>query len=117
MVPDDFDTYVRGLGYVVEVVRGADSQEYSVVRDLQITTGSLTGKVCDVAIQRPPQVPYLLPASVHVRPHLLPMDTNAPYATQPGHIGPEWQYWSRRYDRPPAPKGIWTHLLTVLGEM
>jgi hypothetical protein len=117
MVPDDFDEYVRSLGYTVDVVTGADSLEYSVVRDVAIKTGGLKGQVCDIALHRPPAVPYGVPAAIHTKPHLLPMNASAPYATQAGHIGPEWQYWSRRYDRPPTPKGIWTHILTVLGEM
>src|SRR4051794_20380705 len=107
MTPDDFDEYLKSLGYAVEVVVGVNNVEYSVVKDLKIKTGNLKGVVCDVAIQRPTEIPYVLPAAIHTRPHLLPMDTAPPNATQAGQIGPEWQYWSRTYARPPSPRGIW----------
>ena len=103
MTGDDFDEYMRTLDYVVEVITGVNQMQYSVVKDVKIPTGSLKGNVCDVALQRPVEVPYVVPSAVHTRPHLLPMNTEPPYATQPGHIGPEWQYWSRRYGHTSSP--------------
>jgi len=116
MTPEDFEAYVRGLGYEAEVVTNANGVEYSVVRDVTIPTGRLTGTVCDVALQRVGGTPYVAPPAIHTRPHLLRMDTAAPWATQAGQVGPEWQYWSRRYDHIPTPRNIWAHILTVLGE-
>lgn len=115
MTADDFDVYVRGIGYEVEIIAGADNQSYSVVRNLEIPTGSLGGRQCDVAIQRNASVPYVVPQAIHTRPALVPMAPE-PLKTQASGIGPEWQYWSRRFDRTPTPKGIWTHILTVLGD-
>jgi hypothetical protein len=37
--------------------------------------------------------------------------------TQASKLGPDWQYWSRRFDRPPTPQRLWTHILTVLTEV
>ena len=116
MKADDLETYLKGLDLTVEVLQGADTQPYTVVRDLTITKGSLAGQMCDVAIQRTEAEPYVMPPAIHTRPHLMPNGA-APPASQPSGIGPEWQYWSRRYDRVPTPKGIWTHVLTVLGEV
>jgi hypothetical protein len=45
------------------------------------------------------------------------MDMNGPLRTQVSPLGPDWQYWSRRFDRPPAPQRVWAHILTVLGEV
>ena len=117
MTADDFDDHMRRLGYAIEVITGANNAQYTVIKDITIRTGSLKGTVCDVALQRTTTVPYVPPAAIHTRPHLLPMNSSAPFATQAGHIGPEWQYWSRRYERPPTPRALWAHILTVLGEM
>jgi len=117
VTPNDLDDYLRKLGYKVEVIIGDNGVEYSVIYDVTISHGSLKGKVCDVGLQRPTEIPYVLPAAIHTRPHLLPMDSSAPYATQPGHIGSEWQYWSRRFERAPTPQNVWAHIKTVLGEV
>lgn len=113
MKAEDFDNYLAGLGLSVEVFQGADGQPYTVIREMTITKGSLADKTCDVALLRPTAEPYVVAPAIHVRPHLLPMGTAA---TQQSPVGSEWQYWSRRYDHPPSPKGIWAHILTVLGE-
>jgi hypothetical protein len=39
------------------------------------------------------------------------------HTTQASGIGEEWQYWSRRFDHVPSLKGVWAHVLTVLGEV
>ena len=114
MTIDDFDAYVRGLNYTVEVVVGNDGGSYSVVRDVELPNGALRGRRCDVAIQRNEMVPYVPPAAIHTRPHLVPMIMKDPLKTQASDIGPDWQYWSRRYDHRPTPKDIWAHILTVL---
>ena len=114
MTINDFDAYVRGLGHTVEVAVGDDGQSYSVVRDVELPQGALRGRRCDIAIQRNEMVPYVPPAAIHTRPHLAPMIMKDPLKTQASGIGPEWQYWSRRYDHRPTPKDIWAHVLTVL---
>ena len=44
------------------------------------------------------------------------MSGEEPLKTMASGIGPDWQYWSRRYDHLPTPKGLWAHILTVLGD-
>ena len=114
MTIEDFDAYVRGLGLTVEVMTGDDRQQYSVARDFELPTGALRGRRCDIAILRSATVPYVPPAAIHTRPHLVPMDGSKPLKTMASGIGADWQYWSRRYDHRPTPKGLWAHILTVL---
>lgn len=114
MTTDEFDQYLRGLGYSVEVITGMDDLPYSVVRDVHLPSGALKGRSCDVALHRTGATPFVPPSAIHTRPHLVPMNSGEPLKTLKSGIGPEWQYWSRRYDRPPTPKALWAHVLTVL---
>jgi hypothetical protein len=114
MTADDFEAYVRQTGHVVARVQGDDGLPYSVIRSVTIPIGALCGRTCDVAIRTDDAVPYLPPTAIHTLPALVPMDSGQPLATQPSPIGPGWQYWSRRYDRPPNPAALWAHILTVL---
>ena len=116
MKPDDLDEFLASLGLTVEEIDGQDGRKYTVVRSYSIAVGRLAGTVCDIAIHKPPEEPYVLPSAIHTRPHLIAMDGKAPLATRISDIGPDWQYWSRRYDGPVTPKKIWTHVLTVLKE-
>ena len=114
MTIEEFEVYIRELGYVVETLQGKDENFYLVVRDVKLPKGSLRGQQCDIAIQRNKMVPYVPPAAIHTRPHLVPMDGNEPLKTMESKIGPDWLYWSRRYDHRPTPKDLWAHILTVL---
>jgi hypothetical protein len=111
---DEFEVYLTGLGLTVEPMTGADGQGYTVIRSITISTGALTGQTCDVAIQRSASVPYIPPAAIHTRPVLVPLGT---LSTQASGIGPGWQYWSRRFDHQVTARNLWTHVLTVLGEV
>jgi hypothetical protein len=113
VTPDDLDDYLRSIGLTVEVLTGADDLSYTVVRNFAIPSGSLVGRGCDVAIQRPLGDPYVLPSAIHTRPALLEMGT---FNTQQSPIGPEWQYWSRRMDAPPSTRLIWAHVISALTE-
>ena len=117
MSPDDLDSYLRGLGFTVEVITDNQGNSYTAIRDVTISKGSLAGRICDVALQRLPAIPYQVPAAVHTRPALVPMDMAGPLKTQASALGDEWQYWSRRMDCPPTPQRVWAHVLTVLGEV
>ena len=114
MSPEDFDEYVRSIGYKVELQQGTDGNVYTVVLGLRIPNGTLAGRVCDVGVLRPTGTPYVMPAAIHTRPALVPMDMQGPIKTQASPLGSDWQYWSRRLDRVPTPQVIWTHILTVL---
>lgn len=114
MVIDEFEAHLTGLGLAVESLTGADGQAYTLIRKMRIPTGAQKGKTCDVAVLRSASVPYLPPSAIHTRPALVPMGTQS---AQASGIGPDWQYLSRRFDHPATPKALWTHILTVLGEL
>lgn len=116
MTGDELEAFLGDQGYAVERIAGADGVAYTLVRTVRITSGGLAGTVCDVALAYVTSVPYVTPAAIHTRPALLPMQGGEPYGTQASGIGPDWQYWSRRYERPPTPDGIWLHILTVLND-
>jgi hypothetical protein len=114
MTIEEFETYMRGLGFTVEVITGDDREAYTVVRSVAITRGGLRGRTCDVAMQRSQTAPFIPPAAIHTKPALVPMGT---LSTQASPVGPDWQYWSRRLDRPVTPTNLWTHVNTILGEV
>jgi hypothetical protein len=114
MTIDDFEAYARRIGFTVETVMGSDGLPYTVVRGVCITTGALAGQTCDVAIRREEAIPFIVPAAVHTKPVLVPMGT---LPTQASPIGPDWQYWSRRFEHAVTPSNLWLHILTVLGEV
>jgi hypothetical protein len=113
MTADDFEAYLRGLGFTVEPLTGDDNLQYIAIRSVTLPAGALRGRTCDIAILRGDSVPYVPPAAIHTSPPLVPMG-GEPLATQASGIGPGWQYWSRRLDRPVTPSSLWTHILTVL---
>jgi hypothetical protein len=117
MNADDLDTYLRGLGLEVELAQDVNGEKYSVIKDVILAKGALAGRSCDVALARPTVQPYVTPPAIHTRPAMVPMTMTDPLKTQASALGPDWQYWSRRLDRPPTPQTIWTHILTVLGEV
>ena len=114
MTFEDFAAHLRELGVRVETLRGADGQTYLVARDVDLPKGALRGRRCDIAIQQTGMVPFVPPAAIHTRPHLVPMDQNEPLRTMGSGIGPDWQYWSRQYNHRATPRDLWAHVLTVL---
>jgi hypothetical protein len=111
---DDLNAFVTGLGLKVESLTGVDNQAYTVIRAIKVPTGAKKGMTCDVGLLHSASVPFIPPPAIHVRPALVPMGTQS---AQASGIGAEWQYLSRRLDRPVTPKALWTHILTVLGEL
>jgi hypothetical protein len=116
MGADELEDYLRGLGFVVERATDPNGTAYTAVRDVEITTGGLRGKRCDVALQRVETNPYVVPSAIHTRPALVAMDGNDPVKTTPSPLGADWQYWSRRFDYAATPQRVWAHVLTVLGD-
>lgn len=114
MTIEEFESHVRGLGFTVELFTGEDNVTYCVIRAVSVPAGKLVGTICDVAINRELASPYIPPAAIHTKPALVAMGT---LSTSASGIGPDWQYWSRRFDRPVTPRNLWTHILTVLGEV
>ena len=117
MNAEALEDYVRDLGYEVSLERDLSGTFYTVIHGVVIQRGSLRGRTCDVALARPASVPYAVASAIHTRPALVPMDMRGPLKTQPSPLGGDWQYWSRRYDHAPTPQQIWTHVLTVLGQV
>jgi len=116
MTDDELEQFLRNLSLIVEAVQDSSGYQYIVVRGFVIPCGPLKDRTCDVALARCQTVPYVVPPAIHTRPALVPMDMQGPYKTQASALGPEWQYWSRRFDKPPTPQSVWTHILTVLNQ-
>ncbi len=114
MTIEELEDHIRSLGHTVELLHDGSGQPYTTIRDVTIPNGSLQDRRCDIALGRWQTMPYVLPAAIHTRPILIPMGQRN---TQASGLGPDWQYWSRRFDSAPTPRGIWAHVLTVLGEV
>jgi hypothetical protein len=114
MIVDELEQHLAAIGYTPEKTTGTAGLEFVVIRGVKIAGGSHAGTTCDVAIPRTTENPWVPQAQVHVRPHLVAMGSQT--ASQPSQLGADWQYLSRRFDRPPTPKGFFAHILTVLGE-
>lgn len=117
MNDNELEQYLRDLGLTVETAKDSSGYPYIVVRYLVISCGPLAGRRCDAALARCRTIPYVVPSAIHTRPALVVMDMVGPNKTQASPLGPDWQYWSRRFDREPTPKAIWTHILTVLNQV
>ena len=111
------EEYLRGLGLTVEAAQDQSSHPYIVVCNFAIPCGPLNGRTCDVALARCQTIPYVVPPAIHTRPALVRMDMTGPLKTQVSALGPDWQYWSRRFDRVPTPQAVWTHVLTVFSQV
>jgi hypothetical protein len=114
LVIEELRDHLAKLGYSVDRIQGSDGQFYIVIRSITIPKGTLSQKQCDVAILWTNENPWVPQAAIHTRPILVPIGTQA---TQQSAIGPEWQYWSRRFDHSPTPKRFLAHVLTILGEV
>ena len=114
MVFSEFEAYVKGLGHPIETVQ-VSGASFLIVKDVRIPEGgSHAGEACEVGLFRSMDIPWLPEAKIHVRPHLTPMGQRS---TQASPMGSEWQYLSRRFDKPPTPKTFYAHILTVLAEL
>jgi hypothetical protein len=108
---------MRALGYDTERLVGKDGKNYLVVLGYRISSGVLAGKICDLAIQDVTAVPYVAPAAIQIRPHLVPMTQAKSLALQNGRIGAEWQYWSRTFASPLTPPILAARIATVFSEV
>lgn len=114
MVIDELEKYLTDVGVPFEIVQDPNGQPYLVMKGIEIAGGTLAGRACDVAVLRSTENPWVPQAALQVRPALVPMGQ---YNTQASPLGTEWQYWSRRFDRPPTPKSYLAHVYTVLAEV
>jgi hypothetical protein len=114
MTHSDFKQYLVELGWAVDTIVGGDSQTYMVIKGVNIYSGGLTGKSCDVAVQMNAGVPWVPQAAIHTRPFLVAAGS---LSTKVSTIGPEWLYWSRRFDHALQPKAFMAHILTIINEV
>ncbi len=113
MTNEDLVRHLEGLGLTVETLDRGPQGKWIVVRDYPINSGTLVGQRRDVAIQWSPQVPYIAPSAIQVRPHVVPMGTRN---AQGSPLGPEWQYLSRVLRCMPTPQAWIVHINTILSE-
>ncbi|SRR6266851_5268853 len=113
MTNEELASHLEGLGHTVETLDLGHGR-WIVVRDYPINTGTLAGQRRDVAIQWSPQVPYVAPSAVQVRPPVVPMGTRN---AQQSPLGPEWQYLSRVLRCQPTPQAWVVHINTVFSEL
>lgn len=114
MIFADLESHVVDIGLSTETV-AVGGQSYLVIKGVLIPEGgSHGGEKCEIALLRSADNPWLPEAKIHVRPHLTPMGQNS---SQPSPVGSEWQYLSRRFDKPPTPKTFYAHILTTLSEL
>jgi hypothetical protein len=114
MTHADLQGYLSSVGYSVESIVGSDTQSYLVIKGISIASGKLAGKSCDVAVMLNSGVPWVPQSAVHTKPFLVEPGT---LNTQASPIGPDWLYWSRRFDHALEPKAFLAHILTVLNEV
>ena len=103
MTNEELVSHLEGLGHTAETLDLGPQGRWIVVRDYPISTGTLAGQRRDVAVQWSPQVPYVAPSAVQVRPHVVPMGTRN---AQGSPLGPEWQYLSRVLRCTPTPQAL-----------
>jgi len=114
MIFADLEAYLTEIGKPTGALE-VGGRSYLVVGNVRVPDGgSHAGEECDVALLRSPDTPWLPEAKLHVRPHLTPMGQQA---ARPSELGSDWQYLSRRFDKPPTPKTFYAHILTVLAEL
>jgi hypothetical protein len=114
MTNEDLVSHLEGLGHTVETLDLGPQGRWIVVRDYPVSTGTLAGQRRDVAVQWSPQVPYVAPSAVQVRPHVVPMGTRN---AQGSPLGPEWQYLSRVLRCAPTPQAWIVHINTIFSEL
>jgi hypothetical protein len=113
MVFNELERHVQALGFTTSRIL-ANNQSYLLIQGVPISAGSHAGQHCDVAVRDTGGNPWLPEAAVHVRPHLARMGERASKASP---LGGDWQYLSRRFNRPPTPQTFYAHILTVLEEL
>jgi hypothetical protein len=113
MTNEDLVSHLEGLGHMVTLDHGPQGK-WILLHNYPISTGTLASQRRDVAIQWSPQIPYVAPAAIQVRPHVVPMGTRN---AQQSPLGPEWQYLSRILRGQPTPQAWLVHLNTIFSEL
>jgi hypothetical protein len=106
MTLDDLDKHLIAVGRPTET-KVVGNDVYTVIKGVAVSNGN----TYDVGVKRNAGTPWLPEAALHVRPHRVTMGESA---SQASPLGNEWQYLSRRFERPPTPQSFIAHILTVL---
>ncbi len=92
---DKFKEGLETLGYTVEM-KDADK----LIIPFVIAEGRFLGRQIKVGIQVPQDFEITPPGGIHVSPHLIPINPNAPdhsRSAASAPFGAEWQYLSRPF--------------------
>lgn len=117
MTENDLQDYLTKLGHDVGRISDPDGAQYLTIRGYPISSGSLTGRTCDVALQSFGGAPYVLPPAIHTLPALVPMDMSGSLQTQASRLGADWQYWSRTRAEARTPQAVVAHIATIFSEV
>jgi len=109
---EELVAYLESLGRKVETP-DLPSGRWIILPEYSIVAGTLAGQTRDIAIQWMPQVPYVPPSAIHVRPAVVPMGT---HNAQQSPLGADWQYLSRVLRVPPTPQAWLVHINTIFSE-
>jgi hypothetical protein len=105
MTLDELDQHLFAIGKQIET-KTVGSDVYTVIKGF-----AANGTTYDVGVKRTSGTPWLPEAALHVRPHRVAMGASS---SQASPLGNEWQYLSRRFERPPTPQSFIAHIITVL---
>jgi hypothetical protein len=114
MTNDDLEAHFQSLGWQVEILQAPNGNNYIVVRNYVVPTGTKAGSVIDLAIERTGAVPYIMPSAIHTSSALIPTGNNS---TSASPLGSGWQYWSRTLLGQATPQRIVAHIATVFSEI
>lgn len=93
-----FIKQLKDLGYVVD-----DYGDDKISFPYEISIGRFKGTIVVLGFQVPGDFPLSPPSGPHIKPHLLPVNPNAPAHPVRVHesspFGSEWQYWSRPFQK------------------
>lgn len=93
---------LKALGFEkVHIVQGADSNNYVIILDFEISSGCFQGRVVDIGFLAPPDYPNSVASSINLRsnPHLFDYHQSLPNVRNiiQSQLGSEWRYWSYNF--------------------
>jgi hypothetical protein len=118
MLITDLEQYLTAAGHSTTTVMAPPpappNTPFVLIKNIVPAAGTHVGKAFEVAIPRTAENPWVPQRVIHVRPHGVEMGK---CSSQASVLGADWQYLSRRFDRPPTPKTFLAHILKVLEEL
>jgi hypothetical protein len=110
---------MNSISWKMGMEKGKDNKNYNVIYGYEIKAGSKADMKCDIAFEQTSAVPYVFPSAIHTRPRLVSLEqaNREKYNVQDSGIGEDWEYFSRRLDKPPTPKNVVVHIGTILRDI